>query len=175
MRLCGKRKFACWNKRRGDGSGDIRSCTLMSFCAWLYRGWPVAHMEAMLLSRPAFAGVQKPWHRTGRARHSGQWSVSAQAVGQSDRKWPGCPVFVQYECWRRCVGWERFSVCGRKQFSAHVFIWRGRACAYQRGGGSRRPYLRLTRSSFSSIGSAANQRNNPVAAPWTQSMGKPER
>ena len=39
---------------------------------------------------------------------------------------------------------------------------------------STRPYLTLMRSSFSSMGSAANQRNSQVAAAWMQSMGKPE-
>lgn len=34
-------------------------------------------------------------------------------------------------------------------------------------------YLRLIRVSFSSMGSAANQRKNQEAAAWTQSMGKP--
>ena len=37
-----------------------------------------------------------------------------------------------------------------------------------------KPYLTLTRSSFSSIGSAANHRKITVAAAWTQSTGKPE-
>ena len=82
LRLCGKREFACWNKRRGDGSGDIRSCTLLSFCTWLYRGWPVAHMAAMLLSRPAFAGVQKPLapYRSGQTLRNGPFRLR-----QSDR------------------------------------------------------------------------------------------
>ena len=35
------------------------------------------------------------------------------------------------------------------------------------------PYLTLILSSFSSIGSAANQRNTQVAAAWTASTGKP--
>lgn len=35
------------------------------------------------------------------------------------------------------------------------------------------PYLILSRSNFSSMGSAANQGNSHVAAAWTQSMGNP--
>ena len=37
------------------------------------------------------------------------------------------------------------------------------------------PYLVLTRSSFSSIGSAPNHKNRTVDAAWTASMGKPDR
>ncbi len=36
------------------------------------------------------------------------------------------------------------------------------------------PYFTLIRSSFSSMGSAANHRKSHVAAAWTQSMGNPE-
>ena len=38
---------------------------------------------------------------------------------------------------------------------------------------STNPYLTLIRSSFSSMGSAANQRKIHVAAAWTASTGKP--
>ena len=36
------------------------------------------------------------------------------------------------------------------------------------------PYLVFTRSSSSSMGSAANHRNSQVAAAWMQFMGKPD-